>query len=283
MKIIGSADDVVVRLDFDHHGSWQPGQHFHICFPSISIWQSHPFTPSSLPDPNSKIQHHTYLLRVRSGITAKLAAFGEGACVPAVLTGPYGKALPSFEARNILAVAGGTGVTFTLPIVMEASRQHTELTKNAVDFVWVMRKVQDLRWLEQEFVQLQRLLDDNLALRVKIFVTRQAGLEEEHRVIHNTDEKPGSDSSVGESDAEAQSLRDLVGACSSSRYSVAFLDGHHPSMREISSDFVERASNAGGGLELVGSGPEAMGGDLRDAVSRIETPERVGFCWDSRE
>jgi ferric-chelate reductase len=40
IKIFGQDDDAVVRLDFDHghRGSWKAGQHFHICFPSLSIW-----------------------------------------------------------------------------------------------------------------------------------------------------------------------------------------------------------------------------------------------------
>ena len=61
-----SEEDVCIRLDFDfEHEAWLPGQHFYLCFPSLSIWQSHPFTVASSPDASSKSQHHTYLLRAR--------------------------------------------------------------------------------------------------------------------------------------------------------------------------------------------------------------------------
>lgn len=232
IAIIGSPDDLVVRLGFDHvHAAWQPGQHFHICFPSLSIWQSHPFTPASLPDPNSKVQHHTYLLRVRKGVTARLAVLGTGAHTPAVITGPYGQAFPSYEAQHVLAIAGGTGVTFTLPIVQEALRQQTSLTKCALDFVWVIRKAQDLCWLQQEIRDLKSMAVENLALRIKIFVTRDAAPE-----FRDGDGKTGSDTRSDSLSTDARGFEDLYDY-KDSRCSISFLDGHHPLLSEVVDDF----------------------------------------------
>lgn len=42
------SDGDVIRLDFTlSHRPWAIGQHFYICFPDLSIWQSHPMTPSA--------------------------------------------------------------------------------------------------------------------------------------------------------------------------------------------------------------------------------------------
>ena len=62
----------VVRLSFQHnHQPWKVGQHFYLCFPEISIWQSHPFTPSSLPTFVKALQSHAYIMRAKKGETRK--------------------------------------------------------------------------------------------------------------------------------------------------------------------------------------------------------------------
>lgn len=281
IQILGPPDDQVIRLDFthSHHAPWQPGQHFHLCFPSLSIWQSHPFTPSSLPNPSSKLQHHTYLVRVRKGQTAQLAALGHGATVPVILTGPYGAALPSYGAQNVLAVAGGTGVTFTLPIVLETLRQQVG-KRFAIDFVWAVRRARDLAWLEKEVDELKAAVNEHANLRVKIFVTRERVLS---AVVNNTDEKAVT-STLKEMESASSGTSSMSSEKSTqSRFSIASLGDHHPSVQEHLADFMERASICGGAVEIVGSGPEAMGSDLRAAAAAVDTREMFDCYWDSRD
>ncbi|KAK3075536.1 hypothetical protein LTR53_001066 [Teratosphaeriaceae sp. CCFEE 6253] len=276
MQLLGSAaeGDLVIRVDFEHdHGApWEAGQHFHLTFPGLSIWQSHPFTPSSLPEPNSRLQHHTYLLRVRKGITARLAALGDGVMVPVILAGPYGRGYPSYGARNVLAVAGGTGVTFTLPIALQALRQQTGPTF-AIEFVWVVRRARDLLWLREEILELQVAMKEAPNLRVKIFVTRES------EAAHTLASKELGHA-VSTSSAETD-LDELV--CNTGNYSIAFLDGRHPLVEEIVGDFVERASTVGGSAEVVSSGPESMGSDLRSAVALVQHRLDASCYWDSRD
>jgi len=275
ISLLGTADDLVVRLDFDyeHRQPWSAGQHFHICFPSLSIWQSHPFTPSSLPEPNSLMQHHTYLLRVRQGQTARLAALGNGAMVPAILSGTYGRAYPSYGAQNVLAVAGGTGVTFTLPIVREALRQQTA-PRFGVEFVWVVRKVQDLLWLEEEVGVLKGMLKGNENLRVRVFVTREGEAVQEE--VAGSTEKGSEDHN-----AQNSALQEML--TEEGRFSVEFLAHRHPSMREVLESFLDRSQAVGGAVEIVGSGPEGMSSDLRAAVAEVKGTEGLNYYWDSRE
>ncbi|KAK4550603.1 hypothetical protein LTR36_000182 [Oleoguttula mirabilis] len=281
ISLLGTGDDLVVRLDFDyeHPEPWQAGQHFHVCFPSLSVWQSHPFTPSSSPDPNTKMQHHTYLLRVRKGQTARLAALGNAATVPAILSGPYGRAYPSYDAENVLAVAGGTGVTFAVPIVL-AALKHQVAAKSALEFVWVVGKAQDILWLEPEMALLKSAMKASPNLRVKVFVTRDS---EPHQGfgLDNEAEKGGvsraaSTASSDHAILESLLVQDIAG------FSVSFLGDHHPAMAEIVDDFVDRSETVGGTMEIVGSGPEAMGSDLRSAVSNVRVAENLNFHWDSR-
>jgi NAD(P)H-flavin reductase len=286
MKILSDDNGTVIRLDFDleHLTPWEAGQHFYLTFPSLSLWQSHPFTVASTPDVNSRMQHHTYLLRVRDGQTKKLAEMGDVA-VSTILTGPYGKGFPSYECQHILAIAGGTGVTFTLPIVFEAIRQF--INKRAVlDFVWVVRKSEDLLWLSKELAHLKRLLDEAKGLRISIYVSREStssssssSLQKEKEKVREKEVGSSDDSSLS---SDVDVLEDLL-AARDSRFSVKFLKDHHPSVSEMLVDFQERVANVGGLAEVVGSGPEAMGSDLRAALAKAKNGHELRFYWDSRE
>lgn len=168
-----SEEDVCVRLDFDfEHEAWLPGQHFYLCFPSLSIWQSHPFTVISSPDASSGSQHHTYLLRARKGQTAEFEALA-GQTIVTVMTGPYGPVLPGDATPNVLTVAGGTGVTFTLSIVFESRRQSL-VPQALVEFVCVVRRAEDLLWLGQELGHLESLLQTNPASRLSSILSWSA-------------------------------------------------------------------------------------------------------------
>ena len=286
IQVLGDAEDSVVRLDFDyeHREPWKPGQHFHICFPSLSIWQSHPYTPVSLPDPRRTTQHHTYVLRVRDGITAKLAGLHDSGTVPVILTGPYGSESPKHETKNVLAVAGGTGVTFTLPVVFAALGQPMIPAAN-VEFVWIVRRARDLRWLTTELNQLKTLLKSFPSLRMNIFITRESMAASDATLKANAlDEKDLDKGAVELSTSSMGSgvLSDLLDRCCE-RFTLLFLGDHHPSVAEVVDDFMERAGNNGGNVEILGSGPEGIGSDMRTAVSKIKTRETVGFYWDSRE
>ncbi|KAK5107116.1 hypothetical protein LTR62_001706 [Meristemomyces frigidus] len=272
VTLLGTTDDLVVRLDFDYeHAAWMAGQHFQLTFPSLSLWQSHPFTPASSPEVGSRIQHHTYLLRVRKGITAKLAALGDGASVPVILCGGYGRAFPSYATQNILAVAGGTGVTFSLPVILAALEQQTA-PRFALDLVWVVRKTRDLLWLAPELVALKRRLGEEASnLRVQIFVTREDSPE-----ITTVSEK----SSEAEGNGAAFSVHALLQPAHN--FTLTYLDGRHPNVDVMVQDFVDRADCVGGTTKVLGSGPEGMGSDLRGAVAGRGDVVDLRMYWDSR-
>jgi predicted ferric reductase len=298
VQIIGEGDDVIVRLDYDfEQEAWEPGQHFYLCFPSLSIWQSHPFTVSSMPDPSSKVQHHTYLLRARKGQTVQLAALAGQTDVPVIMTGPYGPGWPQHTTDNVLAVAGGTGVTFTLPIVIASLRQLI-VPQATVDFVWVIRRAQDLLWLNAEFVELKQMLAKNPGLRINIFVTREdtphipfccnrPGKQPQQQQNADPEKGPNANisptSSSSESDVSNRATLQELLAIDQERFHVELLGSHHPTMPTVVTSFMERASKRGGFIQVVGSGPESMGSDLRTAISQVEEKDGLDFYWDSRE
>lgn len=282
VKVLGEGDDKVVRLDFDYEQgtSWEPGQHFQLCFPSLSIWQSHPFTPSSMQIIGRRTQHHTYIIRARDGQTAQLAQMTNETTLPVILTGPYGNSYPPYEVHNLLAVAGGTGVTFTLPVVMTALQQFM-IPQCTSDFVWIVRRAKDVEWLASEFRQLKDMLKAMPGLRIRIFVTREGRhsrvLDTEKQIQNEARSKQVSSSACSSASQESLSL-----LTEENRFQISYLGDHHPSISDVVNDFMERSEAMGGNIEIVGSGPESMGSDLRSSVAKAKSGERVGFYWDSR-
>jgi len=290
---IGDIQDSCIRVDFDfEHSAWQPGQHFFLCFPGQSIWQSHPFTPCSVPVPGSKMQHHTYLIRTHSGITGKLARLAQsngGRCeISVVITGPYGSSSIEHTPHNSLFVAGGTGVTSVLPTLL-----HEHTAGHVIDFVWIVREAQDLLWLAPELARLKDTLDkeDQAGTRVRIFVTREAGHSEFSRqethssgasIISSSsitrdpnDEKHNISATVRSTvdTSDTPSLQSLLHP--SANFEITFLDGAHPSIADIVAEFAERAALNEKSVRVMGAGPVAMGTELRAEVAVRNRPGEV--------
>ncbi|KAH9820438.1 ferric reductase FRE2 precursor [Teratosphaeria destructans] len=299
ISVFSSSDEgEVVRLDFLHpfpaSQLWQAGQHFLLTFPALSIWNSHPLTPASLPQPG-KQQQHTYILRVRSasGQVAKLAALGHGSTTPVIMCGPYGSPFPRVGGgRNLLAVAGGTGVSFALPVVLRILKwrglggEKGVKGDGLVDFVWIVKKAECLLWLEEGIRTLRDAVEECVGLRIKIFVTREDGSSADAEASDEISKQ--AEISITPSGDCNKPLAGIL-TTSSPRYSVTFLNNQHPSTREIVADFIARVDElkcggggGGGGTEILGSGPEGLGSDLRAAVAGVRGHPGLGFYWDAR-
>lgn len=297
-------DGEVLRIDFDFaQTAWKPGQHFYLCFPALSLWQSHPFTPSSLPDGKSGIQHHTYLVRVRKGITAQLSTLVKTAATESgtattsvIICGPYGGSNTETNSVNILSVAGGTGVTSVLPIVQDALTVAHPVSR-AMDFVWIVRYVRDLDWISPELLELKDMLKKGGAtgLRLRIFVTRESG------PATSSSASVSSCEVVGEKDKGRKRQGVAAKSCCGGKgekedgvsvtdtgdlltpmhgFEVVYLDHAHPSINDIVDEFASRAQIAGGRNQVVGAGPMEIGTLLRAAIAK---KNEAGKVWQGDE
>jgi ferric-chelate reductase len=96
------------------------------------------------------------------------------ATTPVILCGPYGTALLpalSTEWTNILAIAGGTGVSLTIPIVLVVTSSLAFIGA-AIDFVWIIRRQSNTSWITSDLEELkQRAASRKYDLHTHIFVT----------------------------------------------------------------------------------------------------------------
>lgn len=272
----------VVRLDFDHvQRPWDIGQHFYLCFPESSIWQSHPMTPLSLPVADDLGQvRHSYVIRAKGGETKKIAQIAakklaaiaeatsyddeknvrdEGATTSVVLAGPYGvdHADTLTPDTNVLCIAGGTGITFVLPVLLKLVREKKR-TGRKIDLVWAVRRDTDTKWVEKE---LDKIKDTGCShgVNVDVYITR----EKDH---HSSSSTSSSKSDVGGCDCND------VGHHHPSNTEVP--EARRPHLDEIVKTFVE--SVAHGSTTIYASGPGGMIGDLRRIVA---TCNEAGKAW----
>ncbi|KAG9925654.1 hypothetical protein KCV02_g9657, partial [Aureobasidium melanogenum] len=301
----------VVRLDFVHpHDAWAVGQHFYLCFPENSIWQSHPFTPLSLPihdDVNCGVQH-SYIFRAKSGETKKVAdlaakklqqAGGVTPLTSVILTGPYGEEITSHLTQdvNILCIAGGTGITYVLPVLLGLAHQ-PRYVKRKVTLVWAIRQKADVAWVQPELDRVRQLAK-SIDSTIRIFVTREAEGQssvsekvkytEDFKSVSEPIVRSGSDQTPDSSSAASTSA--AYPCCGPPTESFAIQKTaipavdprdqpihRHPDLSALVKDFIDETIR--GRTTVYASGPGRMISELRSIVAKANDGSKV---WKADE
>ncbi|OHE94710.1 ferric reductase like transmembrane component [Colletotrichum orchidophilum] len=277
----------VVRLDFTHpNDAWKIGQHFYLCFSESSIWQSHPFTPLNAPVTLNGRTKHSYIFRAKGGETKKVAQIaahklagipvekGTAApTTPVILTGPYGDPILRNITSdvNILCVAGGTGITYVLP-VLTSLKKHSGASRK-LELVWVVKHRNDVAWVKPELDALEA--EQGPKVVVRIFATRDS------RNALFGPEQPGE---LSESESASES-----GNCSGEkqpqvsgrvvdRVNINNTCRRHPELATVVREFVD--ATVSGRTAVFASGPGGLMSDMRVAVAECNS---VGKVWNGEE
>lgn len=287
----------VIRLDLDNEQDpWTIGQHFYLCFTEGSIWQSHPFTPLNNPVVKGGKVTHSYIMRAKGGETRKLAEIAAtklaspvdgaaAATTPVILTGPYGESLMESVTpdTNVICVAGGTGITYVLPVLLELAR-HARPSDRAIELIWVMRHTNNVDWVQRELDTLYSV-QKSLRLKIRLFATRDASVP-----VSDNDSKP---SSIGEKSPATHAVGTVgstVGLSAGDQKEVN-VEGavekiggdkteaqRHPDLTQLVQDFVE--TTVRGQTTVFASGPGGMISDLRTIVAGCNSASKV---WQGDE
>lgn len=266
-------DGDVVRLDFSHpHKPWRVGQHFYLCFTEGSIWQSHPFTPLNYPGRASDgTTGHSYIFRAKGGETRKMATMLEEkqkTTTPVILTGPYGEGITRTlgDSENVLCVAGGTGITYVLPVIIDLSRR--EGFNRKLELVWFVRHQRDIDWIKRELDELEGL-DTTADLKIRIFTTRDTDND------YGLSPPSSSDETQADSDEKWAALSEqkkLISIRSSASAATA-AHSRHPDVKSIVEGFVE--GTVAGPTTVYASGPGPMMSEMRRVIAGCNSGSRV--------
>ncbi|RGP69712.1 ferric reductase fre2 precursor [Fusarium sporotrichioides] len=261
----------VLRLDFVHsQDPWNIGQHFYLCFTECSIWQSHPFTPLSLPVLKDGVVRHSYILRAKQGETKKLAemarkrmAESRTFTTPVILSGSYGESFAEDLApeTNILCVAGGTGITYVLPVLLSLISQPSSSLRK-VQLIWAIRRESDKQWVRDELESIYQASGTH-AIEVHVYVTREVGSP---TAIDNAvqGDKVTDIGPPLSNPSDSDEVRSSVGRHSENR---------HPDLKKMIPNFVR--DTVRGPTTVFASGPGSMISDLRSAVAACNSGAQV--------
>ncbi|KAJ3737340.1 ferric reductase NAD binding domain-containing protein [Lentinula guzmanii] len=180
------------------HFKWSPGQVAYLITPGVSSlpFESHPFTIASY-DSHMSLKEITssaastdsdsnttptvsywkelvFLINVQEGFTKRLAdiAARKGS-VKVYLDGPYGATHNLNTYDTNVFIAGGTGVSHTLPLLLdtiEGVRSGKSICKR-VTFIWCIRDPRNITWISSVLAQALSITPDSLKVAVRIYVT----------------------------------------------------------------------------------------------------------------
>lgn len=191
-------DVTKVRITSPRIKKWSPGQHVFLSIPKLGLGQSHPATILSIP--SSHGNDLVFILRAHRGFTQRLLRSAKSSSTDlsplvgekkeavrqdtveikeeeyvSLIGGPYGGSHSDFAAFDtVFLIAGSTGVTFTLPVLLDiaARSANQKLPVRRLVFAWVIRSIQCKEWISTELNQAINILHDNgIEIEVRLFVT----------------------------------------------------------------------------------------------------------------
>ncbi|KAH7925260.1 hypothetical protein BV22DRAFT_1011594 [Leucogyrophana mollusca] len=196
---------VRLRLRRPPHFHWAPGQTAYLIMPSVSRlpFEAHPFTIASLDsslfasvptgakaESNEQLsdKHHpedlgpsspfwkelVFLINVREGFTKRLQEVAAtNGKVKVFVDGPYGPSPNLGSYDTSVLIAGGAGVSYTLPVlldIIECVRNGKSDCRRVV-FIWVIREASHIHWIEEALVKAVQLAPSSLTVSVHIHLT----------------------------------------------------------------------------------------------------------------
>jgi len=172
---------------------WSPWAHVFLSIPKFGPGQSHPATIASIP--SSHCGDLVFILKSHRGFTSRLLKSAtnsttsllptkeepsssqpaEASTYIALVDGPYGSSHTDFcSFDTVFLIAGSTGTTFTLPILLDIAEraQKSRLPVKRVVFLWIVKNTSWTSWTAPELSSAsQALLAAGIELSTRIYVT----------------------------------------------------------------------------------------------------------------
>lgn len=186
-----------IRLNNPRIKKWSPGAHILISFPKLGFGQNHPATIASTPESHGgdivlilKSQKgftKTLLARASESTTGLIAseetkadASNHSAAAQtfsALVDGPYGGKHADFAAfDSVCLIAGSTGITFILPILLDiayrAEKTRGKLPVRRIHIIWCVKELSHSKWVHGELATaFQKLRAWGIESEMSFFIT----------------------------------------------------------------------------------------------------------------
>ncbi|KAI0603519.1 ferric reductase like transmembrane component [Biscogniauxia sp. FL1348] len=203
-----------VTVDMARPWTFRPGQHAYLYMPSISFWQSHPFSVAWSEEAESlnsdKLAMNrqdvlamrkttmSFIIRARTGMTHNLyqraAECPEGRLMTTCLVeGPYGGEHTMHSYGTVMLFAGGVGITHAVPHVRDlvAGFANGTVATRKVVLVWIIQSPEHLEWIRPWMTEILGMDRRREVLRIMLFVSRPRSTKEIHSPSSTVQMFPG--------------------------------------------------------------------------------------------
>ncbi|KAI1327845.1 ferric-chelate reductase [Xylariaceae sp. FL0255] len=205
---------VRVTVNMARPWKFQPGQHAYLYLPTISFWQSHPFSVAWSEEAEKldadKIAMNrqdilamrktsmSFVIRARTGMTNTLyeraASHPEGRVVLRCLVeGPYGGEHVFDSYGSVMLFAGGVGIAHSVPHVrhLVAGFANGTVATRKIVLVWIIQSPEHLEWIRPWMTQILAMDGRRDVLRIMLFVSRPRSTKEIHSPSSTVQMFPG--------------------------------------------------------------------------------------------
>ncbi|KAF7419213.1 hypothetical protein PC9H_001799 [Pleurotus ostreatus] len=213
------------------HFHWSPGQTAYLIMPGVSAlpFEAHPFTIASF-DSGSNVEEDfggagsfdvkekesegsgndttywkelVFLVSPRDGCTRRLLdVAAKRGTIKVFVDGPYGPSPDMRRFDTCVLIAGGSGVSHTLPVLLDiiekARDEQTHCTR--VLFIWAIRELAHINWISEALRRGLLIAPPDLDIDIQVFITRQSsdGMEVENASTNLHPSTPQSDKTVAD-------------------------------------------------------------------------------------
>lgn len=262
--------------------SWTPGSHVLLAIPRLCLAQSHPAT--ILSTPTSHEGDLVFILRAHKGFTrTMLEAAKEDSTTAtrrhlALIDGAYGGCQSPFTCFDtILLVAGGTGVTFTLSVLLGVAEQalSRKLPLRTISFVWVVKKRRYVSWITRELqLALEKLHTTGIEVQVSVFVT-----DDDLSVDNTAQVTSAAQAGVSEKGKATDKSTSSIAEVTADSIISAQMYAGRPSFDAV---FWKALSLAQGETGIGVCGPASLSADVRRTVVKISDERAVHKGTDAQ-
>ncbi|KAI0638308.1 ferric reductase NAD binding domain-containing protein [Trametes polyzona] len=271
-----SAD--TIRLTLKRKFSWRPGQHAYVVLPTVSDLptEAHPFTIASISKsldgtegPSEK--DVVFIVRGRSGFTGRLRDHAERtgeSRVAAFVDGPYGCPPDLSKYHTCILVAGGSGVSYTLPLLLDLVHRARAGTSDVrrVIFVWAVRDPEHVQWISKVLAEAMTAAQSTtLVVEPNVYITGASSAVPE---IPRTAYAPSDGSSTPPSPADSGKYEKEL-----PMYSSMKITHGRPSIRRILQEGIDSSA---GPVSVDVAGPTSLSTSVSRALSsKLTSPKSV--------
>ncbi|KAL5526202.1 hypothetical protein ACEPAG_7541 [Sanghuangporus baumii] len=314
--VVLSADTVGVSLRVSRSSrslikfGWRPGQSAYLSVPSVAKFglglstEAHPFTIASISEPISSTKGHDsvnnagkfqeedsqlqikFMIRVRTGFTRRLhehAVRSGGTCtISAYVDGPYGNPPAVHTYPNAILIAGGSGVSFTFPLLIDLIRRARNGSPSTicrkVKFIWYIREQVHFDAIAHDLNTIQDSLPAFIQVEVNVFVTGTSESRAEINVpslrssmekhseaqAQSTSGQPSSSERLDPGTPGSEDEKANIGTSRTIDHIVRLKHGKPPVV-EVLSNEIELCADS---VAVCVSGPQSLIDDVRGALRK---------------